>query len=225
MQVMSVNLGKIREMAWKGRTFNTAIFKEAVLGKVPVGLPGLVGDQHANSENHGGRLKALFAYPYEHYTEFWHSVLADSSSPYGSFGENVTTQDWLDDRVYVGEKYRIGTAVVMVTIPRKPCYKLNARLGRDDVLPKYLESKHTGFYLAVIEEGEIGAGDAINLLESHRLRVTPRDIVNLYLGHCLDRELLERVVKLEFVTDRMRESLIQRFDRFARHSEEESGEF
>jgi MOSC domain-containing protein YiiM len=94
-------------------------------------------------------------------------VLADSSLPYGSFGENVTTQDWLDDRVYVGEKYRIGTAVVMVTIPRKPCYKLNARLGRDDVLPKYLESKRTGFCLAVIEEGDIGAGDAINLLESH----------------------------------------------------------
>ena len=115
--------------------------------------------------------------------------------------------------------------MVMVTIPRKPCYKLNARLGRDDVLRKYLESKRTGFYLAVIEEGDIGAGDVINLLESHRLRVTPRDIVNIYLGHALDRELLERALKLEFVTDRMRASLIERFDRFAHHSEEESGEF
>jgi MOSC domain-containing protein YiiM len=99
-------------------------------------------------------------------------VLADSSLPYGSFGENVTTQDWLDDRVYVGEKYRIGTAVVMVTIPRKPCYKLNARLGRDDILTEISGEQAHGFYLAVIEEGDIGAGDAINLLESHRLRVT-----------------------------------------------------
>ena len=111
----------------------------------------------------------------------------------------------------------------MVTIPRKSCYKLNARLGRDDVLPKYLESKRTGFYLAVIEEGLIG--DGITLLECDPTRVTPIDIVNLYLGHSLDRKLLDRALKLEFATDRMRATLIERFDRFGGHAEEESGEF
>jgi MOSC domain-containing protein YiiM len=225
VQVISVNVGRIRETAWKGKTFTTAILKEPVHGKVQVGVLGLANDEHANAENHGGKFKALLAYPYEHYREFWHDALSNSSLPYGGFGENLTTEGWLDAQVHVGDKYRIGSAVVMVTIPRKPCYKLNARLGRDDVLPKYLESKRTGFYLAVVEEGLIGAGDAISLLESHRMGVTPMDIVNLYLGHSVDRKLLERALKLEFATDRMRATLTERFDRFTRHSEEESEEF
>jgi MOSC domain-containing protein YiiM len=225
MQVLSVNVGGIRETAWKGKTFNTAIFKEAVVGRVKVAPLGLIGDEHANAENHGGSLKALFAYPYEHYTEFWHDSLPGTPLPHGCFGENLTTQNWLEHHVHVGDRYRIGTAVVMVTIPRKPCYKLNARLSRDDVLPKYLESKRTGFYLAVVEGGDMGAGDVIELLDGHRLHVTPRDIVDLYLGHSLDRELLERALKLEFVTDRMRKILAERFEHFARHSEEESEEF
>lgn len=108
MQVISVNVGRIRETAWKGRTFETAIFKEPVHGKVQAGLLGLAGDQQANAENHGGKLKALLAYPYEHYTEFWHDALSDSALPYGSFGENLTTQGWLDERVHLGDKYRIG---------------------------------------------------------------------------------------------------------------------
>ena len=225
MRVMSVNLGRVREAEWKGKTFTTAIFKEPVEGRVEV-KPGhgLIGDEQANTENHGGELKALLAYPYEHYREFWNDSLAGTSLPHGSFGENLTTENWLEDLVHVGDRYRIGTATVMVTIPRKPCYKLNARLGRDDVLPKYLETKRTGFYLAVIEEGEIAADSTIELLYSHPLRVTPRNIVDLYLGHCRDSELLERALRLEFVTDRMRKTFSERVERFV-HSEQERDEF
>ena len=186
---------------------------------------GLIGDEQANTENHGGKLKALLAYSDEHYSEFWRDSLGGTPLPYGSFGENLTTQNWLDDRVHLGDRYRIGTAVVMVTIPRKPCYKLNARLGRDDVLPMYLESERTGFYLAVIEGGDIGAGDAIELLDRHPLAVTPRDIADLYLGRSRDPDLLRRALQLEFATDQMRKTLAERFQRFARHSEQESEEF
>jgi MOSC domain-containing protein YiiM len=185
---------------------------------------GLIGDEQANTENHGGALKALLAYPYEHYSEFWNDSLAGTALPYGSFGENLTTENWLEERVHLGDTYRIGTARVMITIPRKPCYKLNARLGRDDVLPKYLESKRTGFYLAVVGAGEIGGGDVIELLDSHPLGVTPRNIVDLYLGQTRDPELLERALSLEFVTDRMRKTFAERVERFV-HSERESEEF
>jgi MOSC domain-containing protein YiiM len=112
-----------------------------------------------------------------------------------------------------------------VTIPRKPCYKLNARLGRDDVLPLYLRSRRTGFYLSVVESGEVGAGDGIELLESDPSRVTPRDIVDLYLGHSRDRALLERALRLDCATDRMRRTLVQRFEHFAPPGEQESEEF
>jgi MOSC domain-containing protein YiiM len=131
----------------------------------------------------------------------------------------------VDDQIYVGDKYRIGTALVAVTIPRKPCFKLNTRLGRDDVLAKYMASKRTGFYLTVVEEGDVCAQDAIELVESHPLRVTPSDLVNLYLGHTVDAELLERALKIELLTDRMRQTLTERFDHFAQQSEEESAEF
>jgi MOSC domain-containing protein YiiM len=225
MHVISVNVGRIREAAWNGRRFTTAIFKEAASGRVRVGSSGLIGDEHANAESHGGTLKALLAYPHEHYTEFWRDSLAGTPLPYGAFGENLTTHDWLEDRVHVGDRYRIGTAVVMVTIPRKPCYKLNARLGRDDVLPMYLESRRTGFYLAVIASGDIGAGDVIELLDRHPLGVTPRDIVDLYLGRTRDRDLLERALKLECATDHMRRLLADRFEHFARHSAQECDEF
>jgi len=225
MQVISVNLGRIRETTWKGKAFNTAIFKEPVSGPVHVATLGLEGDQHANAINHGGILKALFAYSFEHYTEFWQLALAGTSLAHGSFGENLTTQGWMDDGVNVGDTYRIGTALVAITIPRKPCFKLNARLGRDDVLPKYLESKRTGFYLCVIEPGVVAAGDSIELVASHPLQVTPTDLVNLYLGHTVDPELRDRALKLEVLTQAMRDVLNERFDRFAHQSEEESAEF
>lgn len=113
----------------------------------------------------------------------------------------------------------------MIAVPRKPCYKFNARIGRNEVLPMYLESKHTGFYLAVVQGGAIGAGDEIELLDRHPLGVTPGNIVDLYLGHTRDRELLERALRLEFATDRMRETLTERFGRFAQRSDEASNEF
>jgi MOSC domain-containing protein YiiM len=107
-------------------------------------------------------------------------------------------------------------------VPRKPCFKLNALHGRDDVLPKYLQSRRTGFYLMVLETGEVGAGDPIELVERHHAGVTPGDVVRLYLGQALDRELLERTLQLEVVTDRQRQTLTERFERFIREHEDES---
>jgi len=213
MRVISVNLGRIRETTWKGKAFKTAIFKEPVSGPVHVETLGLEGDQQADSINHGGVLKALLAYPFEHYTEVWQPALASTPLAYGSFGENLTTQGWMDNQVHVGDTYRVGTALVAITIPRKPCFKLNARLGRDDVLPKYLESKRTGFYLCVVEPGVVAAGDAIELVASHPLQVSPTDLVNLYLGHTVDPELRDRALKLEVLTQPMRDLVNERVER------------
>jgi MOSC domain-containing protein YiiM len=112
-----------------------------------------------------------------------------------------------------------------VTIPRKPCYKLNVRLGRDDALSMYLKSRRTGFYLSVIESGHVGGGDTIELLDRHPLGVTPANIVDLYLGRSQDRELLERALTLECATDSLRKTLLERFEHFAHHGEQESEEF
>jgi MOSC domain-containing protein YiiM len=141
MQVLSVNVGKVRETKWKGKTFNTAIFKEPVTGRVPVGTLGLADDEHANTENHGGVLKALFPYPYEHYAEFWHEALSGTSLSHGRFGENLTTQSWLDDQINLGDRYRIGTATVMVTIPRKPPVLTVWQVGTDFLIES-IDAQH-----------------------------------------------------------------------------------
>ena len=188
MQVISVNIGRVREITWKGKAFKTAKFKEPVNEPVHVSLLGLAGDEPANTENHGGTLKALFAYPVEYQTEFWRQALAGVLLAPGSFGENLTTQGWMEHQISVGDTYRVGKALVKVTIPRKPCFKLNARLGRDDVLAQYLKSKRTGFYLAVVEAGDIAAGDRIELVERHPSQVTPSDLVTFISGHTVDPE-------------------------------------
>jgi MOSC domain-containing protein YiiM len=135
VRVASVSIGQIREMTWKGKTVATAILKQPVHHRVRVGLLGIEGDEHANTAHHGGRTKALLAYPSEHYDEFWRGGLPGISLSHGAFGENLTTEGWFEEQVYVADKYRIGTTIVAVTVPRKPCFKLNALHGRDDVLP------------------------------------------------------------------------------------------
>jgi MOSC domain-containing protein YiiM len=222
MQVLSVNIGTIREVTWKGKIFKTAMFKHPATGPVRAGTLGLAGDQQGNMTNHGGTLKAVFAYPFEHYTEFWRLALPDTPL---EFGENLTTEGWMDDQVYIGDVYRVGRALMRISVPRTPCSKLNALLGRDDVLAKYLQSKRTGFYIAVLEPGDVAAGDDIELVVRHPLRITPADIVNLYLGHSGDPELWERATKLDVLNDRMRKILNERFEHFMRQGDEESAEF
>jgi MOSC domain-containing protein YiiM len=224
MRVVSISIGQIREVTWKGKTVETGIFKRPLDGRVRVGLLGIEGDEHANKAQHGGTMKALFAYPSEHYDEFWRDALRGVSLSHGGFGENLTTEGWLEEQVYVADKYRVGTALVAITIPRKPCFKLNALHGRDDVLPKYLQSGRTGFYLTVLEAGEVGAGDAIDLVERHSLAVTPGDIARLYLGQSLDRELLDRTLRIEIFSDLQRQALAGRFERFILEHEDESKE-
>jgi MOSC domain-containing protein YiiM len=118
MRVASVSIGQIREMTWKGKTVETGIFKRPLDRRVRVGLLGIEGDEHANKAQHGGSMKALFAYPSEHYYEFWRDALRGISLSHGGFGENLTTEGWLEEQVYVADKYRVGTALVAVTLPR-----------------------------------------------------------------------------------------------------------
>lgn len=180
MRVVSVNTGQPKVLSWKGRHVRTAIFKEPVSGSVRVRKLGLEGDHQADLSVHGGPRQAVYAYPSEHY-EFWRPQLG-LELPWGAFGENLTLRGLLEETVHLGDQYRMGSALLQVTKPRAPCHKLAAKFGRDDILELFRESRRWGFYLAVLEEGEIAADDTImtvhqNVQEptvsavvSHRLR-------------------------------------------------------
>jgi MOSC domain-containing protein YiiM len=196
MKLLSVNVGRPREVEWDRRTIRTSIFKAPVPGRVQVRKLNLDGDQQSDLTVHGGVDKAVYAYPSEHYA-FWRDELPDADLRWGAFGENFTTEGALDDKaVHIGERFRIGSAEFVVTQPRMPCFKLGIRFGRADMVKRFLHSGRNGFYFAVAEEGEVAAGDSIELIASDENGVTIADIVELYTADAANQDVLQRVSEL-----------------------------
>src|SRR5215203_5847262 len=204
MKIISVNIGLPREVSWQGKTVTTGIFKEPIKGSVMLRTLNLDGDKQADLSVHGGVSKAVYAYTVQHY-EFWKSELPNMQLPYGMFGENFTIAGLLEETVHIGDRFRLGAAEVMVTEPRMPCYKLGIKFGRMDMLKRFLASGRTGFYLSVEREGEVGAGDEIELLGRDEHNVTVADITRLYARGQGDFELMRRAVAVEALPEKWRE--------------------
>jgi MOSC domain-containing protein YiiM len=195
MRLVSVNIGHPREVIYKGKTVTTGIFKEPVEGRIRLRTLNLDGDRQADLSVHGGLSKAAYAYPIEHY-EYWREQLPGVDLPWGMFGENFTTEGLREDSVNIGDRFRMGAAEVMVTEPRLPCYKLAAKFGRDDIIKRFLHSGRTGFYFAVMQEGEVGTGDGIELVSRDEHSVTVADITRLYVREKDDMGTLRRAVQV-----------------------------
>lgn len=177
MKLVSVNVGRPRTVDWRGRRVRTAIWKVPVPGRVRVTRLSLEGDKQADLRVHGGPDKAVYAYPSEHY-EFWARELPGTELPWGAFGENFTTEGLLERDVRIGDCFRAGSAELQVTDPRMPCYKLGVRFDRDDMVKRFLASGRSGFYLAVLSEGEVAAGDPIEFTVRSDREVTVADVVD-----------------------------------------------
>lgn len=194
MKVLSVNVGRPRDIEWRGELVPTAIHKAPVQGRVAVTRLNFEGDQQADLTVHGGPDQAVYAYPSEHYA-FWRDELPGVSLPWGAFGENLTTEGLHETEVRVGDRLRIGTAEFVVTQPRLPCFKLNVRFQRPDMVKRFLRSGRTGFYLAVVKEGNVGAGDSVGQLAADARAISVAEVVTLYAVDANNRELLERAVR------------------------------
>ncbi|MCK5573396.1 MAG: MOSC domain-containing protein [Bacteroidetes bacterium] len=203
MKLISVNVGLPREVTWKSRTVTTGIFKEPVKGRVMVRRLNLDGDRQADLSVHGGLDKAIYGYPSEHY-EYWRHELPGIDLPWGMFGENFTTEELLEGVVNIGDRFRIGSSVLMVTQPRMPCYKLAVKFGRDDIVKHFLRSGRPGFYFSVLEEGEVSAGDDIELISRDENNVTVADITRLYVSEKDNLDLLHRTVQIEALPESWR---------------------
>jgi MOSC domain-containing protein YiiM len=203
MKVISVNVGLPSEVAVNGGTVSTGIFKHAVSGTVRVERLNLVGDRQADLSVHGGPYKAVYGYPVEHYG-YWRRELAEDELPWGMFGENLTTEGLHESGVYIGDRYRVGTAELVVTQPRSPCYKLGIRFGRPEMVKRFLHSGRSGFYFAVAQEGEVKAGDSIELLSRDANSLSVFDINKLYASEKHDREMLKRAVQIKGLSENWR---------------------
>ena len=194
--VQSLQVAVPGTVEWKGEPVPTGIFKEPVTGRRAIGKLGVEGDTIADLRVHGGEDMAVYAYPGEHYA-YWRGELPDMELPWGMFGENLTTAGLLEDTVHLGDRFRVGTAELMVTVPRIPCYKLGAKFGRADMVKRFLQSGRSGFYFRVIQEGDVGTGDRIEELGRDAAGVSVTEFLAIYTGKVKDLAALQRVAAVE----------------------------
>ena len=175
-KVLSVNVGLPQIVEYNGEPVLTGIFKSPVEGTVNVEEMNLEGDRQADLRVHGGRYKAVYAYPSENY-DFWRSELPDVALVHGHLGENLTVAGLLEKDVNVGDRLRIGSAEFVVTQPRSPCYKLNIRFGRNDMIKRFVKSGLSGFYLSIEKTGVLASGDEIAVIERNKNGPSIADVV------------------------------------------------
>lgn len=210
MRVVSLNVGMPQEVEWHGTKVLTGIFKQPVKDKVVLRKLNFDGDAQADLRVHGGPDKAVYAYPLEHYSD-WEARLGRRLLP-GAFGENLTTEGLIEDQVHIGSEYRIGTARLVVTQPRLPCYKLGIRFGDPKIIKEFLQAGRPGIYFAVLEEGQIMPGDRMELVHSDERLVSVSDMLELMLSDNSNTKALRRILAIPALAAVWREEFQARLE-------------
>jgi MOSC domain-containing protein YiiM len=215
MKLASVNTGLPRDVTWHGRSVTTAIYKQPVKGRVVLRRLNLDGDRQADLSVHGGEQKAVYCYPIAHY-DYWKKELPGRELPMAVFGENFTTDGLLENSVHLGDQFSVGSAEVVVTQPRLPCYKLGVRFQSDDMVRRFLASGRTGFYLGVTREGEVGAGDEIAVIARDLNAVPVSEITRLYIAKRYgddDVTLVRRALRVAALPESWKEYFRERLEK------------
>ncbi len=209
MKLISLNVARPRLTIYKGATINTGIFKKPVSGRIALRTLNLDGDQQADLSVHGGPYKAVYAYPSEHYG-FWRQELPGMDLPWGAFGENFTTRRSWRRQLHVGDRFRIGSAMLMVRQPRMPCYKLAAKFQRDDMIERFLVSGRSGFYFSVEQEGEVANEDIFDLISQNHDGITIAEVNRLFVREKYNRDLLRKAIATAALPESWREYFLPR---------------
>jgi MOSC domain-containing protein YiiM len=215
IQLVSLQVGLPKQVTWEGTTTNSAIYKQPVAGRIALRKLNLDGDRQADLSVHGGPHKAVYCYPLSHY-EYWRQELPGQELPMGAFGENFTISDFLEDSIHLGDTLAVGSAEVVVTQPRLPCYKLGIRFQSASMVKRFFASRRTGFYLAVLQEGEVGAGDQIRVISRDPHAIPVSEITRLYAlkNYTLsDLDSIRRVVQVDALPESWKQYLLQRVDK------------
>jgi MOSC domain-containing protein YiiM len=197
MKIISLNVGLPRKVQdAQGQDVLTSIFKSAVPGPRLLHRMNLDGDLQSDLTVHGGKNKAVYAYPSEHY-DYWRQQLPDVEFSWGNFGENFTTEGLFEENAFIGDQYRLGGAIMKVTQPRFPCFKLGIRFGRADMVKRFFVSRRSGIYFSVVEEGMVDVGDTFERVHEDPRRISVADINRAYDDPQENLELVRRIVDLE----------------------------
>jgi len=205
MRVEGVFVGRPREIELNGKKFKTSIFKQAVDGPVVIAGNNMAGDEQSDLRVHGGTHKAIFAYPTDHY-EYWRTNREQLGAlPYGSFGENLTIAGALDEgEVKIGDLFQVGSAILMASEPRLPCFKLGIRLNDPAIIFAYRDAERYGTYFKIVEAGKVQNGDEVKTLQTVNHDVTIRRFGRWMAGQAETRETLENWLRVLDLSDQMR---------------------
>jgi MOSC domain-containing protein YiiM len=211
VKLVALNVARPRLVVYKGKTINTGIFKLPVSGPLRLRTLNLDGDRQADLSVHGGPYKAVYGYPAEHYP-FWRQELPGVDPPWGMFGENFTTTGLAEDELHVGDRFQIGSSIVMVRQPRTPCHKLAAKFQRDDILERFVLSGRSGFYFSVEQEGSVAEGDSFQLLKRNQEGITISEMNRLFVREKYNPELLRKAIGTAALPEDWREYFSERWD-------------
>ena len=209
MKLLSVSVSLPKEITHNDRKVTTGIFKEPVDGRVMLRTLNLDGDGQADLVGHGGKYKAAYVYAFENYG-YWESELGRTDFTYGQFGENLTVEGMLDDTVHVGDVFCVGGALVEVGQPRVPCVKLGIKMGVEGFEHVLLSNNRIGFYLRVLEESEVGAGDRIEQVKMDRQRMTVAEVNNLLYFDLGNSEEARKALRVKALSPGWRGSFEER---------------
>jgi len=209
MQLLSVNVSLPKNVPYQGEILTTGIYKEPRAGRVTLHRTHLEGDGQADLVAHGGADKAVYAYTVENYT-YWQAELGVAAFPYGQFGENFTVTDMPEDAVCIGDVYQVGAVRLEVSQPRLPCFKLTHKMGIHAFEKQFLESLRVGFYLRVVQGGQVGAGDAIQRLQVGAEQMTIQEITHAVMFDKTNRAQVERALSIPALSSAWREWLQKR---------------
>jgi len=211
IKILSINVGLPKAVLIDGEQIQTAIFKAPTAGSIKVTKLNLKGDQQADLSVHGGPDKAVYVYSWENIL-YWRQQLQREDLGPGSFGENLTVEGLFDEEVAIGDELQAGTARFQVTQPRLPCFKLAAKFGLPGFPKVFLQSGRTGFYLRVLEEGVISAGDSIRRIEVQGpRRITIAEFTKLYRDHEASNDLVADALSLETLPESWKDWLRRKF--------------
>jgi MOSC domain-containing protein YiiM len=208
VKILSVQVGRPAPVIFDGHITRTGIYKNPVHGPVKVGTLNLEGDEQADLTVHGGVNKAVYAYPSEHY-EFWRQQYPSRQLDWGAFGENLTTEGFLETEASIGDMVQIGTAQLVVVQPRLPCYKLAGKFDDKNILQTFTDSGRSGIYFAVVEEGHLQSGDSVTWKSRVKFPFTIADAMRMYNGQELPSELLDRALELKALPDSWRRIVVE----------------
>jgi len=216
VKLISLNVARPRLMVYQGTSMSTGIFKKPVSGRIALRTLNLDGDRQADLSVHGGPYKAVYGYPSEHYG-CWRKELPDMDLPWGAFGENFTTEGLREEDLHVGDRLRIGSATLMVRQLRMPCYKLAAKFQRDDMIDRFLDSGHSGFYFSVEQEGEVEVGDSFELLSRNHNGITIAEMNRVIVRDRYNRDLLLKAIATPALPEAWREYFLPRLKELTIH--------